>query len=357
MYNEEQISKILGITIDELKIHSKKIDESNATYYWNENKGGLQIIVDANGQYLASTSAITFDKLLEEFNSGKRNGKLDNTQKDICRSCGNELNIDYSAIPDNIKTFDIMCPNCKSFYKFGNPNYKEKSNDNLATIDKLNDIIKQTSKGNDILCDKLAKYVNAVLPPDKVEEKINMIKKLSQYDDIFKEFSDFLLTGQIREDSNSVREEGYTAYGILVKEPCLPTHVAYIWLSDLRSNSDNKQNILRDLKNGISNTNLFKAIYNIKIIRKYLSNNSNYSEEELNQYLKPFYINRDITGEFADWIQTKKFNENNPVNEQGYTIKKLFELYSTKLDAKDIFSIMLKLRKNPEQTLKDISAI
>lgn len=304
MYNE-QISKILGITIDELKIHSKKIDEGNATYYWNENKGGLQMLVDANGQYLASTSAVTFDKLLEEFNNGKRNGKL-----------------------------DIAVDN-----------------------DRLNSIIKQSSKGNDILCDKLTKYVNAVLPPDKVEEKIDMVKKISQYDDIFKEFSNFLLTGQIREDSTSVREEGYTAYGILVKEPCLPTHVAYIWLNDLRSNSANKQNVLRDLQNGIPNTNLFKTMYNIKMIRKYLSSSSNYSEEEINQYLKPFYINRDIAGEFAEWIQIKKFNENNPVSEQGYTIKKLFELYGTKLDAKDIFSIMLKLRKNPEQALKDINTI
>ncbi len=223
--------------------------------------------------------------------------------------------------------------------------------------EKLNSMIAKLTNNNEKLYTNLSNYINNILPTDKSQEKINLLEKLSQYDDIFKEFCDYLLTGEIRENGNSVRESGYTAYSIIIKEPCLPTHIPYLWLTELRNNSNQKQDILNNLENGIPNSNFFKAMYNIKIIKKYLSNNSKYSEEELNQYLKPFYINRDITGEFADWIQTKKFEEKNPISEQGYTIKKLFELYSSKLEAKDIFLIMINLRKNPEQTLKDINNI
>lgn len=41
----------------------------------------------------------------------------------ICRSCGNEINVDFTKIPKEVKTFDTKCEHCGSFVKIGNPNY------------------------------------------------------------------------------------------------------------------------------------------------------------------------------------------------------------------------------------------
>ena len=43
----------------------------------------------------------------------------------ICRSCGNEINVDFTKIPKEVKTFDTKCDNCGAFVKIGNPNYIE----------------------------------------------------------------------------------------------------------------------------------------------------------------------------------------------------------------------------------------
>ena len=52
--------------------NSKKVDE-NLTHYWNPIRGGISLIVDNEGNYLAATSSVNFDELLEEFKKGNRN--------------------------------------------------------------------------------------------------------------------------------------------------------------------------------------------------------------------------------------------------------------------------------------------
>lgn len=74
---EQEIEKILELSSSELKKNSKPLDDINATYYWNPAKGGLSIIVSSNGEYLCASSGIGFERLLEEFKSGRRNGKID----------------------------------------------------------------------------------------------------------------------------------------------------------------------------------------------------------------------------------------------------------------------------------------
>ena len=39
-----------------------------------------------------------------------------------CRSCGKDFKIDLN-VPISRQTFYCRCPNCKSEYKMGNPNY------------------------------------------------------------------------------------------------------------------------------------------------------------------------------------------------------------------------------------------
>lgn len=71
-----EVSRLLDISLQELNANSKRIDESNATYYYNQERGGKHVIVADDGSYLAAGSATNYEKLLEEFNNGRRNGNF-----------------------------------------------------------------------------------------------------------------------------------------------------------------------------------------------------------------------------------------------------------------------------------------
>ena len=72
-----KIAELLKMSVEELKENNKRLDDIDATYYWNPIRGGLSIIVSSNGEYLAATSAVSFEKHLSEFKNGRRNGKID----------------------------------------------------------------------------------------------------------------------------------------------------------------------------------------------------------------------------------------------------------------------------------------
>ena len=74
----KKLAQLLNLSIDELENNSKKIEDCDAVYYWNPAKGGVSVIVASNGEYLGATSSVSFEKLLEEFKAGKRNGNLNN---------------------------------------------------------------------------------------------------------------------------------------------------------------------------------------------------------------------------------------------------------------------------------------
>ena len=142
----QKISDLLDIPTLSIKANSKRIDNLNATYYYSPSRNGKSMIVADDGSYLLTiSSAINYEKLLDEFNTGRRNGNF-NEDKSLtikCHSCGKDIVIDTTNIPKNIKTLDTMCPNCKSFIKYANPNYVE---DKTLTI-------KCRSCGKDIVID------------------------------------------------------------------------------------------------------------------------------------------------------------------------------------------------------------
>lgn len=70
---DSMAAEILKISAEEASKQSKDVEEINARYYWNSQRGGLHVIIDSNGEKLAATSAISFEKLLAAFKSGKRN--------------------------------------------------------------------------------------------------------------------------------------------------------------------------------------------------------------------------------------------------------------------------------------------
>ena len=78
--NKEKIANIIGVSVEELDNNSKYLSEINATYYFNSERGGISIIVAEDNSYLAATSSVNFDELVNEFKNGRRNGNLDPIQ-------------------------------------------------------------------------------------------------------------------------------------------------------------------------------------------------------------------------------------------------------------------------------------
>ena len=68
----DYVSELLKMSKEETKKNSKEL-ENNLTYYWNPERGGISLIVDNEGNYLAAASSVNFDRLLEEFKKGDRN--------------------------------------------------------------------------------------------------------------------------------------------------------------------------------------------------------------------------------------------------------------------------------------------
>ena len=67
----EYVSKKLRISREEAVKNSKVIGDG-LTYYWNPVRGGLSLIVDEKGDYLAASSSVSLDNLLEEYKKGEK---------------------------------------------------------------------------------------------------------------------------------------------------------------------------------------------------------------------------------------------------------------------------------------------
>lgn len=215
------ISKILDMHHNEVKKNSKRIPEENATYYYNPARGGKCVIVSDDGSYLSATSSVNFDRHLEEFKTGRRNGNFNDTTesndkilKINCHSCNNEIVIDCSKLPTNIKTLDTMCPNCKSFIKYGNLNYVDNQKNNdisnkriiISAIEKVGIPTKQIE--NTVL---FVSSDNAVVDNKKVlidDKKFNFIiniieQKLSEIKEIKNQQTTEFLNNHISYDNKS----------------------------------------------------------------------------------------------------------------------------------------------------------
>lgn len=66
-------SQVLKISQEEANKQSKAIEDIDARYYWNSQRGGLHVIIKSNGEKLAASSSISYEKLLNAFKDGKRN--------------------------------------------------------------------------------------------------------------------------------------------------------------------------------------------------------------------------------------------------------------------------------------------
>ena len=64
---------LLKITEETASEHVKALPEHKAFYIWNPKRGGNAVIIAENGEKLAATSAVSFEKHLKAFLAGKRN--------------------------------------------------------------------------------------------------------------------------------------------------------------------------------------------------------------------------------------------------------------------------------------------
>ena len=226
----------------------------------------------------------------------------------------------------------------------------------FLNIIKDNTIVKTTAEIVDEYCDKeevkdaLIKYLNGIQSNDKEY----VLDVLTEDSDIFEEFCTFLKTGKIVKDDNSISECGYTVYDILDKEPFLPTHTAFMWLSYLRG-EEKRENILNNLKNGVPVNMISKLSYNVGRIRDYLLKEKKVTEEVTKQLVKPYYGNPEIANEFAYWLRKREFIGENPVTIHGYTAEILYDKYKEQLDIAGVFSLLISLKGDYEKAIKWIN--
>lgn len=107
-----KIAEKLQINLDDLSTNSKRLDDVKATYYWNSSRGGTSLIVSDDGSYLGATSAVNFDRHLEEFKSGKRNGnfnevKYEEKEKNVLKSIIEKIISDYQEFSMKPPVYDI----------------------------------------------------------------------------------------------------------------------------------------------------------------------------------------------------------------------------------------------------------
>ena len=140
----DKICEILNVDRNYILNNNKRLADISATYYWTSERGGISLIVSDDGAYLGATSSVSLDKHLEEFKKGTNNKNFneDKILKLKCRTCNQEMSIDCSRLPKNVKTLDTMCPNCKTFIKYSNLNYIEsKTVETYKTNDEINTFI------------------------------------------------------------------------------------------------------------------------------------------------------------------------------------------------------------------------
>ena len=69
----EIAAQAMHIPVENVQNHYKTVDGINAYYFWNPIRGGLAVIVSEEGEKLAATSSVSFEKHLQAFLDGKRN--------------------------------------------------------------------------------------------------------------------------------------------------------------------------------------------------------------------------------------------------------------------------------------------
>lgn len=69
----EMAADKIKVSVEEAENHYKEVPEINGYYFWNPVRGGLSVLINSDGEMLAATSSVSFNRHLEAFLGGKRN--------------------------------------------------------------------------------------------------------------------------------------------------------------------------------------------------------------------------------------------------------------------------------------------
>lgn len=140
----------------------------------------------------------------------------------ICRNCGNEMNVDFTKIPNEVKTFDTKCEHCGSFIKIGNPKYKK---------GKFETVLCKIIGNNDPFWNAaINKYFEENYQDYSEEDRIKCLLDLSVDMDIFNEFTKYIIQKTYDVD-NSINVNGITAKDIANNDPSKNGVEVYIELA------------------------------------------------------------------------------------------------------------------------------
>lgn len=69
----EIAASTMKVSVEEAIKHYKEIPEINAFYFWMPVRGGVSVIVNAQGEKLGATSSVNYERHLQAFIDGRRN--------------------------------------------------------------------------------------------------------------------------------------------------------------------------------------------------------------------------------------------------------------------------------------------
>ena len=69
----ETAARVMKISPEEAEKHWKEVPEIKGFYFWNPVRGGIAVLISADGEKLAATSSVSFNRHLQAFLEGRRN--------------------------------------------------------------------------------------------------------------------------------------------------------------------------------------------------------------------------------------------------------------------------------------------
>ncbi len=66
-------AETMKVSVDVAEENFKELPDMDAYYFWNPIRGGIAVIVGRDGEKLAASSGINFEKHLQAYIDGKRN--------------------------------------------------------------------------------------------------------------------------------------------------------------------------------------------------------------------------------------------------------------------------------------------
>ncbi len=66
-------AEVLALRVDEVRSYCKEVPEIDGFYVWNPLRGGRSMLVAKNGERLVATSAVSYQRHLNDYLAGRRN--------------------------------------------------------------------------------------------------------------------------------------------------------------------------------------------------------------------------------------------------------------------------------------------